>query len=85
MLGTKLSRATKLILYLFPLSMINSLPDDISIYQIRHDQTRATILLEERWSMLQQVISKRDITIRSPILYVCGQKYAKVVGGRLVN
>ena len=69
------------------LSKRNQLPDDISVKpdMTKEEQQTEAILLKERWSASQQGISKKDIKIRSSVLYVCGQKYAKVVDGSLVK
>ena len=42
-------------------------------------------LLKERWSLRQQEVDKKDIKLRSPILYVQGRKYAEFKNSSLVK
>ena len=43
------------------------------------------MLLKERWLLTQQGVDKKDIKLKSSILYVQGKKYAEVSNSNLVK
>ena len=44
-----------------------------------------SILLKERWSLIQSGISKKDVKIKASVLYVYGKKHAEISNSTLVR
>ena len=62
-------------------------PDGITIkpYMLIQEQLAERLLMKERWSLTQSWINKKDIKIKSSILYLQGKKYAKVSNSALIR
>ena len=49
------------------------------------EQQTESILLKERWSLIQSGVNKKDIKIKASVLYVHGKKHAEVTNSTLVK
>ena len=69
------------------LSQRSSLPKGVVIKpdMSADEQKSESLLLKERYRLIQSGTDKRDIKLRLPILYLRGEKYAEMVNSTLVK
>ena len=69
------------------LSKRSDLPDGITVEPDMSIQEQLTerLLMKERWTLIQSGVNKKDIKIKSSVLYLRGKKHAEVSNSALIR